>query len=204
MPRLHADGLDPVDFAKDETRLGLKFARFSSNVLKLAHTRKCAHRDALNLRIADDDLGKPRHNCRFGGVQIFGRNEGATNGSTLLSCLRRHLADDFLHEKVKFRGVRGGVGPQHGCIERVTFGDEAHRFPRNDGMRLQLLRGIGRAGERYEILASEVIEQVAHWTDHELKRARRQDIRFNHDADRCLGDIGSGRCRLHDNGHSSK
>ena len=200
-PHLRPARVDMVDAAEREPRLALQFACLGADVVKLGEVGERPHRHAFDLRVADHHLAEPVGQCRLGCVEIDGGNEGAADGGAFLPRLGRHLAHDFLHEQVELRRPGRGVGAEHGGVERVALGDEAHRLARHHRMRLQFLRGVGRAGERHQILAGEMVEQVADLADDELERTRRQHVRLDQDPDRRFGDVGRRRRRLDDHRH---
>lgn len=71
-------------------------------------------------------------------------------------------------------------------------------------MTLQLLRRIGRAGERDHILTGEVVEQVAGAADNELKCAFRENAGFHDHARERVRHIGRDRCRFRHDGDARK
>ena len=65
-------------------------------------------------------------------------------------------------------------------------------------MRLELHRGLGRAGEGDDVLAGEMFEQIAGGAHDELQRAARQNPGVQHDAHGRFGDIARRGGRFHD------
>ena len=56
---------------------------------------------------------------------------------------------------------RACIRPEDRGIQRIRFGDEAHGMAHDGRVRAQLRRGRRRARERDDVLAAEVVEQVA-------------------------------------------
>lgn len=126
--RLHAFR---VDGAERQPRLALQLASLGANVLKLAHARQRAHGHAFDLRLADRHLAQPRRDRRLRRVEVVGGHKSAADRGAFLPGLGRHLADYLLHEQLEFRRAGTSVGAEHGGVERVALGGEAHRLPRD-------------------------------------------------------------------------
>jgi hypothetical protein len=172
------------------------------NVVTLCGVDERAHRDAFSAWIADNDFGEGLFERDFGGIDHVGGHDGATNGGAFLARLHRHLAHDFLDEEVELRRAGCGVGAQHGGVQRIAFGDEAHAFARDDGVTLQLLGSFGGASERDDVLAGQVIEQVADGSEHELDCALRKHFRFDQHAEGGFGELCACGRRFDDRGHA--
>ncbi len=71
-------------------------------------------------------------------------------------------------------------------------------------MRLQPQTGFGRSRKGHDVLAGQVLEQVAHAAADELEGTFGQDPRFEHEADDPLGHVGRNRSRLDDGGHAGQ
>ena len=130
---------------------------------------------------------------RLDGVEMLGRRHGAADGGAFLPRLDRHLARHFLDEQVEFGRPRRGVGAEDRGVEAVALGDEAHALAGDDGVGLELHRGLGRAGEADHVLQGQMVEQVADSAHHQLQRARRKHVRLDHDPERGLGEIAGRR-----------
>ena len=74
----------------------------------------------------------------------------------------------------------------------------------HDRVLAQLERGGGRAGEGHDVLAGEVIEQIAHAAADQLHRPLRQDPRLDDAAEHALGEVAGLRRRLHDRRHAGE
>ena len=128
-----------------------------------------------------------------------GRRHGAADGGAFLPRLDRHLGRDFLDEQVEFGRARRGVGAEQRGVEAVLLGDEADATRAiTVGCVRSLSAVVRRAGEADHVLAGQMVEQVADAADDQLDRARREDVRLDHDPERGLGQIGGRRRRLHD------
>ena len=127
-----------------------------------------------------------------------GRRHRAADCGAFLPRLDRHLGRDFLDEQVEFGRARRRVGPEQRGIEAVLLGDEADRFANDRRMGAKLERGRSRAGEADDVLAGQMVEQIADAADDQLDGARRQDVRLDHDAECGFAQIGGCRRRLHD------
>ncbi len=69
---------------------------------------------------------------------------------------------------------RRGVGAEQRGVEAVLLGDELDAFALHDGVRAELERGRGRAGEADDVLPGQMVEQVADAADDQLDRSGRQ------------------------------
>ena len=74
----------------------------------------------------------------------------------------RHLAGDLLDEEVELRRARPGVGAEDRGVEAVGLHREADGVLDHRRMAAQLAPGPGGAGEGHDVLAGDVVEQVAH------------------------------------------
>ena len=138
----------------------------------------------------------------FDRVEMLGRRHGAADRGAFLPRLDRHLGHDFLDEQVELGRSRRGVGAEQRGVEAVLLGDELDAFALHDGVRAQLERGRGRAGEADHVLPGQMVEQVADPADDQLHRSRREHAGFDHDLERGFGQIGGRRGRFDDRRHA--
>ena len=94
--------------------------------------------------------------------------------------------------------------PEHAGVDRIGLADEAHRVRDDRRMRAQLLRRARRTRERHDVLARQMIEQIAEAAADQLQRALRQDAGLDDAPDHQLGEIGSRGRRLHDRRHAGQ
>jgi glycyl-tRNA synthetase beta chain len=113
------------------------------HIAALSETDDGSHADALELGIADLDLGKPLAQSLDHGRHMRIGGNGAPDRRAFLACLDRHLLRDLLDEEIEFRRARSSVRCKDGRIERVALGDEAYGFARDHRMTLQLLGRVG-------------------------------------------------------------
>ena len=155
----------------DAGTCGFELRDLLPDVVALAEADERAHARILCARVADLGLRQPLAESLFDGVQILGRRHGAADGRAFLPCLHRHLGRDFLDEEIELRRSGPGVGPKQGGIEAVLLRDEADGLPHYDGVRPKLERGVGGPREADDVLAGQMVEQVADSADDKLDRA---------------------------------
>ena len=75
--------------------------------------------------------------------------------------------------EIELRRSGPGVRPKQGGVEAVLLRHEADGLPHYDGVRPKLERGVGGPREADDVLAGQMVEQVADSADDKLDRARR-------------------------------
>ena len=99
----------------------------------------------------------------------------------------------------------GGVGAEQREVERVGLHGEADRVARSTLGWARRRRPVrGRAGEGDDVLAGQVLEQVADAAADQLQRTLGQDAGFDDPADHRLGDVGGLAGRLDDRRHAGE
>ncbi len=131
-------------------------------------------------------------------------NDDPANRRALLTRLARHLASHFPNEEVEFRGPRPGVHAEYRRVQRIGLCSEAHRFRHNASMRLQQFRGRLGPGERDDVLAIEVIEQVTDTAADQLQRPVRQQAGIDYASHHALRQVGRARRRFYDCGDAGQ
>jgi hypothetical protein len=97
----------------------------------------------------------------FDCVEMLGWADAAADGGAFLPALTGHLIDHFGNEQVELGRTGSSVRAEDGGVEAVLFGDELDAFALDRGVRLELERSAGRAGEADDVLAGEMVEQIA-------------------------------------------
>jgi len=110
-------------------------------------------------------------------------HQRATDAGAPLTRLGGDLSAHLADEEIEFLGSRNGVGAEDGAVERVGLGIESRGACRHGGMRSQHRGGVCAAGEGDDVLATEVVEQVADTAAHELHGAVGQRTRGDEVAD---------------------
>jgi hypothetical protein len=194
--------LERLEVPGDEFRLLAHGVDLLEYVLPLPETHERSHSGRLQGGMTDPGGRQFVLQSRSDGIGMGGWNEGAADGGAFLPGLAGHLAHDFAYEQVELGGSGPRIGPQDGSVDRVALGDESHRMAGDGGMVLQELRGLGRTGERHDILAGQVVEQIARGADDHLEGARRQEARFVDQAHQLRRDIRRDGRRLGHHRHS--
>ena len=89
------------------TKYDLSFSRQVCNafayLIALSLAGQRAHVDVLHARVTDAYLTEGGGQCTNDVTCGIGRGNDASNCRALLSCLGRHLVNDFLNEEIEFR-----------------------------------------------------------------------------------------------------
>ncbi len=199
-----AADLEAFRVAGDAFRFAFQLRESRKHLVALRDARERTHADAGRARVADDRLRELRLQCRHHFAQPGLRHDRLADRGALLAGLDRHLARDFLHEERELRRSRPRIRSEDGGIERVRLGDEAHGVTHDGRMRAKLRCGRRRTRERDDVLAAEVVEQVADAAADELQGSRGQDPGLDDPTHDELGQVAGRRRGLDDCRHAGE
>ena len=184
--------------AEDHFARRAQFLRILADVVHLAGAGEWTHSHALDGGIADRHFRESLAQRPDHVLLHPARHDRATNRGAFLAGLRRHLADDLLHEEVELLSAGDRVGAKDRAVERVSLHVESHGMLDDGPTFLQETSGRCGAGESDGVLLRDVREQVACAAANELERAFGEDVRGDHLSKHCLSEIRRDRRRLDD------
>ena len=192
-----------VGVAGDDLGLPGELADALADFLALVEAGEGAHAGRLVGRVAEGGLREAVAEGGDEGVGEGARGDDAADGGALLARLHRHLAGDLACTKRSNSGVPGPAsGPRIAALRLSASMVKRVEFSTIAGCELQLAAGPGGAGEGDDVLAGDVVEEVADGAGDELQRAGGQDAGVDDPAHGELGQVGGLARGLHDAGHA--
>ncbi len=195
---------ESLRIARDPFGLAFEIGDAREHFVALREARERPHADARDARVADDGLGKLRRERRDDLALHRLRHQRLADRRALLTGLHGHLARDFLDEERELGRSGPGIRAKNGGIERIRLRDETHAVPHDRRVRAKLRRRRGRPGEGNDVLAAEVVEQVADAAADELQRTGRQDSGLDDAPHDELRQVARGGRGLHDRRHAGE
>ena len=115
-----------VGVAKDTLGFGGDDGRFFQHVAFLAVGDQRTHAGGLMPGIADHGLCKTCAQRLDHSVDMCLRGNDPADRGAFLTCLRGHLALDFLDEQIEFRRAGDRIGPKDRGVQAVLFSDKTN------------------------------------------------------------------------------
>ncbi len=173
----------------------------AAHLVALVEAGQRAHAHVLAGGVADRGLRQSLAERVGDRVDHSNGHQRASHRGALLAGLDRQLAGDLLDVEVEL----GRAGPrgrrQDRGVEAVGLRREPHRARHDRGVRAQLRRGRRGAREADEVLAAEVVEEIADRAQQQLRRTIRENPAGDQLAERGGGHERGRRRRLRDHRH---
>ena len=164
--------------------------------------RQRAHTHVFARGVAGHNFGQPCTQPGRHRIDVLARNNGTADGGAFLARLGRHLACNFLDEKLELFIVRRHVGGEDGAVQRVGFGVERDGLAHQVRVHTQFCRCVRRTGERDHVRPLQPVEQVTCAANDQLQAALWQDAGRHHQPYCGFGQVAGGRSRFANTRHT--
>ena len=111
--------------------------------------------------IADHGLCKTCAQRLDHSVDMCLRGNDPADRGAFLTCLRGHLALDFLDEQIELRRAGDRIGAKDRGVQAVLFGDKTNGVAQDMRGRAELESCVGRACKADHVLTGQPVKHVA-------------------------------------------
>jgi len=199
--RISGNELDAIQRTGHDFRFSGENTDLGFDIFAVFQRNQRAHARVLIVRQSNRCGGKTPGECINHGVFMCVRHDDAPDRGAFLSRLDGHFPANFLDEEVKLLRTRCSVDTENRGVETVGLHGEANRVLQDRRAGFQLLSGGRGPGEGDDVLFSNMIEEIAGRSGHDLQGTIGQDAGFKNSPHHKFGQIGGLRGGFDNAGH---